>query len=83
MTLARGIYSTRVPFEKVTVLSIERSLSERSAVDCLPVTTDMPVSLKAAMWDDRKSAISGHRCIVAAAPSIHLSLTTGVNRFDV
>lgn len=60
------VCSPRVAFEKVTVLSAERSRLERPAVDCLPVTTDRPVSLKAAMWDDRKSDFSGHRC--AAAP---------------
>lgn len=60
----------------------ERSLSEFALVNCFPVTTDMPVSLTAAMWDDRKKAISGHRCIVAAALTIRLSSATGGIRFD-
>ena len=56
MTLVRDgpVHSPQVPFEKVTVLSTERSLSECAAVSCFPVTADMPVSLKAEMWDDRK-----------------------------
>lgn len=47
-TLARDgpVCSPRVAFEKVTALSAERSLSQRTAVHRLPVTTDMPVSLK-------------------------------------
>lgn len=82
MTLGRDgpFYSPRVPFEKVTVLSIERSPSEPNAVGCFSVTTDMPLSLKEAIWDDRKLAISWHTCMVGAAPFSHLSVTTGGNR---
>lgn len=43
-----------LPFEKATVLSTERSLSECAVVNCCPVNTDLPVSLTTAMWDDRK-----------------------------
>lgn len=50
----RAFYSPQVPFKKVTALSAERSLSECAAVNRFPVTTDMPVFLEAAMWDDGK-----------------------------
>ncbi len=73
----------QVAVEKVTVLSTERSLSECAAPNCFPVIAEMPASLKAVIWDDRKSAISGHRCVVGVALSLHLSIATGGPRFDV
>lgn len=38
------------------------------------VTADIIVSLRAAIWDDSKS---GHKCVITAAPSVHLSAMTG------